>query len=98
MLYKIDNHSENVLNMDNEAIFEHIINKYGLRDDMKDPSDDDVLELMKEVTRDPKKLHEIALETKVPIIDILRVIVTMMPEIVDKRFLTRMRKLYNSRS
>lgn len=94
MLYKLDNHSENVLNMDNDAIFSYIINKYDT-----DSSDDDaVLELMKEVTRDPKKLHEIALETKVPIIDILRVIVTVLPDIVDKRFLTRMRKLYNTRS
>ncbi len=93
MIYKIDNHSENVLNLDNRSVFEFILNKYNI----SKYSEEAILELMKDVTRDPKKLHEIALETKVTIYDILRIIVTEIPEIVDKRFLTRMRKLYNTR-
>lgn len=93
MLYKINNQCDSVLNMDNEDVFNYIIAKY----DKVDASDDDVLELMKDVTRDPKKLHEIAVETRVEIYSILQIIVTEMPDIVDKRFLTRMRKLYNTK-
>jgi len=94
MLYKIDNHSENVLNLDNKSVFNFILNKY----DMLKGTDEEILELMKDVTRDPKKLHEIAVETKVTIYDTLRIIVTEIPDLVDKRFLTRMRKLYNTRN
>lgn len=92
MLYKISNQSEDVMNMDNDDIFKYIINKY----EVDISSDEDVLNLMKDVTRDLKKLHEIAVETHVKIYDILRIIVIEVPEIVDKRFLTRMRKLYNT--
>lgn len=94
MLYKLHNQSDEVLNMDNEEIFNFILEKYG----KLEANDEDVLNLMKDVTRDPKKLHEIAVETKVSVYDILRVIVIELPEIVDKRFLTRMRKLYNTKS
>lgn len=93
MLYKINNQSEDVLNMDNREVFDLILSKY----DKSDASDDEILALMKDVTRDPKKLHEIAVETEVEIYNVLRIIVTELPEIVDKRFLTRMRKLYNTK-
>ncbi len=93
MLYSINNQSDSVLNLDNEEVFTFILTKY----DKVDASHEDVLALMKDVTRDSKKLHEIARETKVAIYDILRIIVTEIPEIVDKRFLTRMRKLYNTK-
>lgn len=93
MLYTINDQSDSVLNLDNEEVFKYILTKY----DMQESSNEDVLALMKDVTRDSKKLHEIALETKVTIYDILRIIVIEMPEIVDKRFLTRMRKLYNTK-
>lgn len=93
MLYKIDNQSENILNMDNDGVFKFILVKY----EKIGAPDEEILALMKDVTRDQKKLHEIAVETKVEIYDILRIIVTEVPEIVDKRFLTRMRKLYNTR-
>jgi hypothetical protein len=94
MIYKIDNHSETILDLDNKAVYEYILNKY----EKKGCPNDEILELMKDVTRDAKKLHEIAIETKVGIYDLLRIIVTEIPEIVDKRFLTRMRKLYNTRN
>jgi hypothetical protein len=93
MIYKLNNHSEDVLNMDNVEVFQYIVAKY----EKTEADDDEVLTLMKDVTRDPKKLHEIAVETQVSIYDILRIIVIEMPEIVDKRFLTRMRKLYNTK-
>ena len=92
MLYKINNQSDSVLNMDNAEVFNHIVSKY----DKEGASDEEILALMKDVTRDMKKLHEIATEIQVKIYDILRIIVIEMPDIVDKRFLTRMRKLYNT--
>lgn len=94
MLYKLHNQSDEVLNIDNEEIFNFILNKY----DLLDGENDDVVELMKDITRDPKKLHEISVETHVDVYDILRIIVIQLPEIVDKRFLTRMRKLYNTKA
>lgn len=94
MLYKINNQSDDVMNMDNAEVFKFIIAKY----EKTDAPHEEILALMKDVTRDPKKLHEIAVETHVKIYDILRIIVIELPEIVDKRFLTRMRKLYNTRN
>ena len=94
MLYKINNQSEDVLNMDNEEVFNFILSKYN----KSEATDEEILALMKDITRDPKKLHEIAVESEVPIYDVLRIIVTEVPEIVDKRFLTRMRKLYNTKA
>lgn len=93
-LYKLHNQYDSVLNIDNAEIFKYILNKYN----MTDESDEDVIELLKDITRDPKKLHEISVETMVTIYDILQIIVIEMPDIVDKRFLTRMKKLYNTKS
>lgn len=92
MLYKINNQSENVLNLDNEEIFKVILQKCEADPDI---SDDDLLELMKDITRDSKKLHELAVELEIDIYDILLIIVHQVPDLVDKRFLNRMRKLYN---
>lgn len=92
MLYKINNQSENVLNLDNEEIFKVILQKCEADPDI---SDDDLLELMKDITRDSKKLHELAVELDIDIYDILLIIVHQVPDLVDKRFLNRMRKLYN---
>lgn len=94
MIYKVNNQADSVLNMDNDNIYQYIIVKY----EAQEFDDKETLELMKEITRNAKKLHEIAVETKVPIYDILRIIVSEIPELVDKRFLTRMRKLYNTAS
>lgn len=91
MIYKLNNHAESILDMDNENVYSYILNKFKLIDS----SDSEILEMMKDITRDMKLLHEIAVETRVPIIDILRIIVTEVPDIDDKRFRTRMRKLYN---
>lgn len=91
MIYKLHNQSESVMNLDNEEIFNNILE----RCDANGMDDDDLLELMKDITRDSKKLHELAVEMEIDIYDILLVIVHQIPDLVDKRFLNRMRKLYN---
>ena len=93
MIYKLDNHAESVLDLDNDVIYDYILNKL----EITNASDEDVIEKFKVVTRDPCILHDIAVETKVPIYDILIIIVKKRPDLVDKRFLTRTRKLFNTK-
>jgi len=93
MIYKLNNHADSVLDLDIDSIYEFILVKFNI----KESTEDEIIESFKAITRDPVQLHEIAVETRVPIHEILKIIVKKRPDLVDKRFLTRMRKLYNTK-
>ena len=93
MIYKANNNADNVLDLDKDDIYDFILNKLELT---RESEDFDIIEALKTLTRTAKKLHELAIETQIPIYDILKIIVKERPDLVDKRFLTRMRKLYNT--
>ena len=91
MLYNINNYSQTFLDIDTNEIFQYILNEYNLTD----KSYEELIQEMKLITIDSKKLYELSKNTKIDVYYIIQIIVNHVPEIADKRFFTRMRKLYN---